>query len=160
MADPSRRSRHLNRDGIVVFPGVDLKRSVDLKEFLYRPIDSRDPFAVPDSPKSRITPGLKTIVPPEELKKEWDERLDRIRTHTRQSRRKPVNIGLPNIAIRELRKSSGDRKPLNSPTTESVTTARSALAEDPAFANSKLPKLRMVPQEYARARARPLVTLF
>jgi hypothetical protein len=143
----TRSQRHRNRDGIILFPGVDPKRDLDLKTFLSQPIDSRDPFDCPDSPTMRPLPGLRTLIPADEVTSEWAERLKRVRTRTRLAKRRPVSVGLPDIAVRESAKDAMARHPL-----KAIWPERPRTAETPMVIGGKLPKLRPVPPEFHLAK--------
>jgi hypothetical protein len=146
--DPIGR-RHVNQDNVIIFPGVNSKRDVELQSFLFRPIDSRDPFIPP--PAGTISPvtNFRASAPSDAVRRDWEERMQRIRANTRLARRRPISQGVPSIAVRELTQIQDARRPLHK---AAEASAIRPADDDLTVRDSKLPKLRTIPAEYALAR--------
>jgi hypothetical protein len=144
--------RFANHDGVIIFPGIDVRRDTELKQFLTRPIDSRDPFTVPEPPKTSYGMGIRSSEPTESVKREWDSRLNRVRVRSRMAMRRPIARGIPDIATRDLANVPDIWNPFCCPTVEEVIGERSTQPQGPMFAYSRLPRLRGVPTEYRVAK--------
>jgi hypothetical protein len=148
-----RPSRMAMRQSLVQFPGNDPARDSMLRQFLVHPIDSREPFSVPEFRGSGFGPTIRGGEPSDAVKAEWDSRLNRVRVCTRMEMRRPLASGVPDIAVRDLSRIPDAWNPYKSPTIEEVAGERSGPPQGPMLGPSKLPKLRAIPREYARAKA-------
>jgi hypothetical protein len=89
------RNRYANRDGVIIFPGTDVRREVELKRFLARPIDSRDSVSDPVHDGPGMSVMLRSSEPTEAVKRECDSRLERVRARSRMAMRPHLARGVP-----------------------------------------------------------------
>jgi hypothetical protein len=152
--------RHRNSDGLVLFPGTDLKRNLELKGFLRRPIDSRMPLLVPPPPPSHPSYSIRASGPSEEVKREWDFRLEGVRARTRLQFRRPISTGVPEISKRELSKLPTVYNTHHLTPVEAICDELKSRVQGAAFAPPSLPRLRRIPADLANARTRERSRLY
>jgi hypothetical protein len=134
-----------------VFPGLDIERDSNLRSFLCRPIDTRDSFPdATEAPKRMFT--IRSSAPTEEIKSEWDFRVQRIHAVSRALLRRPVSKGIPEIAAREMTTVKDVNNPYNSLPVEDIASTRNQLIAGPRFAMIQRPQLRPVPRDLLASR--------
>jgi hypothetical protein len=153
-------SRHRNRDGVVVFPGSDPRRDVELKQFLDGPVDFRAPFRDVEFANRPQQFAFRQSGPSDEIKQDWEQRLVRVRAATRMMFRRPISRGVPDIARREFSKLQGRPDPYNRQPVEVLADERKLRMQGAMYAAVKLPKLRQVSDEVSHARLRERNRIF
>ncbi|OHT14018.1 hypothetical protein TRFO_15672 [Tritrichomonas foetus] len=130
-----------------IFPGLDHSREVQLRKFLFTPIDSRTPFEDPVEERKSHRLPTRLNEPTPEIKDEWSQRMERIRRRKEHSD-KPfaVEASLPE---REQIREMIELNSLNQLPVEEVVDARDLRVHGPMNmrSNSRLPKLRCVTNE-------------
>jgi hypothetical protein len=126
MSRPDLISRHRNRDGVIVFPGSDARREVELKQFLDRPVDMRAPFREAEFANRAPQFGIRHSGPSDETKQEWEQRLVRVRTAVRLMFRRPISTGVPDISRREFSRLQEAPDPYNRQPVEVLGTRGSS----------------------------------
>lgn len=128
------------------FPGNDKKREMGLREFLFNPIDSRTPLSDASSTQKTYGTFRRQTGPSEEVKKEWDERIQKMRETEKRTRvlaGRHCIAGVPSVALRA--KQFHGKNPYNCLPVEAVADARYLRVEGPIYKPDKLPRLRKLP---------------
>jgi hypothetical protein len=124
MRDGGRESSRSNRLGVIKFPGVDLKRDIQLHEFLVKPIDSRDLFDVPEERKATYRQMIRASEPSPEIKNRWDQRMQKLRAESRMMMRRQNLAVVPQVMTRQSTNTEHLMNPYNCTVVEAVANHR------------------------------------
>lgn len=119
----------------------DPEKEKDLRMFLVTPIDSRQAVEVPNYPKKAHNIGIRTNDVPDETKRDWESRLQRIREYKPRNAR-PVS-SFPSLKQRQI--SKYESNPYHCHPVEEIQDLRYLRMSGPVHKSSHLPKLRYVP---------------
>ena len=128
------------------FPGNDKQREMGLREFLFNPIDSRNPVTETGAIQKTYGMFKRQVGPSDEVKKEWDDRIQKMRETEKRARvlaGRHCISGVPSVALRA--KQFHGKNPYNCLPVEAVADARYLRVEGPIYKPEKLPRLRKLP---------------
>jgi hypothetical protein len=134
-----------HRPTYLKFPGVDMRRDVELQKFLALPIDSYRSFDVPEEKKTTYRQMIRASEPSPEVKSDWEQRIRGIRAQSRMLGRRPVVYGPPQIAARQRVTSERILNPYNFTAVEAIAGARNKTFAGPMYHPIRVPHMRPAP---------------